>query len=123
MLKGVLVLMGRSAVEIHSAAALAVAHVVLESGGVAAAKGLLLDPWLLRCTEVVTAAPTVTALLTQLLLAEAIGTPLGRSWLHQGGSGGDGGRCSRKQGEEGSHGLDGSRPWGEHCLLVLSVQP
>ena len=60
-----------SAVAINTAASLAVSSVVLKTGGVAAAIGLL-DPGLLWRTEVVAAAPAVAALLTKLLLAEPI---------------------------------------------------
>lgn len=102
-----------SAVEVHGAAALAVAHVVLKTRGVAAAVGLLLDPGLLGCSEIVAAAPAIATLLTQLLLAEAKRTPLSRRWLHQGGCSGDGRRCSRKQDEKGLHGFDGLGPWGD----------
>ena len=95
-----------SAVEVHGAAALAIARVVLKTGGVATARGLL-DPGLLWRTEVVTAAPAVAALLTKLLLAEAIGTPLGCSWLNKNGGGGDCGRGNGKESEKGFHCFDG----------------
>ena len=71
-----------STVEVKGAAALAVSSVVLESRGVPAAIWLLLDPWVQGITKVVTATPAVAALLTKLLLAESIGTPLGCNWLH-----------------------------------------
>ena len=61
--QGRLAVHGRSAVEVHGAAVLAVAHVVLKTGGVAAAIGLLLNPGLLGCTEVIAAAPAIAALL------------------------------------------------------------
>jgi hypothetical protein len=68
---------------------------VLQAGGVATAIGLLLYPGLLGDPEIVAATPAVAALLTQLLLAQAIRTPLSRRWFYQGGCGGDGRRCSR----------------------------
>lgn len=108
-----------SAVEVHSAAALAVARVVLKTGGVATAIGLL-DPGLLWRTEVVAAAPAVTTLLTKLLLAESIGTPLGCSWLNQGDRGGNCGRSNGKECEKSFHCFDGFSPLrdGHHPLVL-----
>jgi len=96
-----------SAVEVHGAAALAVSSVVLKTGGVAATVWLLLHTWLMGSTEVVTAAPAVAALLTKLLLAESIGTPLGCSWLNKGDRGGNRGRSNAKESEKGFHCYDG----------------
>lgn len=99
---------------------MAVTDVVLEAGGVATAVGLRLQPWLRGPTEVVAAAPAVSALLKQLLLAEAMGPPLSSCWLYQGGGAGGGGCGNGEEGKQGFHGSDGFvPPWVGRHLLVL----
>ena len=87
-----------SAVHVQRAAPLAVTQVVLQPRGVRAAIGLgLLQPGLAGGPEVITAAPAVTALMLQLLGAEAIGAPLSSRRIdqRQGGA-----HCSSGSGED-----------------------
>ena len=110
-----------SAVHVHRTAALAVAHVVLQPRCVGTAVGLgLLKPGLPGSTEVITAAPAVTALMLQLLGAEAMGAPLRSGRLGQGDHGAQRSSRSGEQGEELGHGSSGRGIVGDALLSFRS---